>query len=741
MSTTAPDTHDETARMLALASALVVVASVLTAFYEVTATFGGTPWLVAYVALAFVGASLAARRAPTRVGVFAAAVVLGVGLLGYALLLPPQYYGRFTLAAFGSDLSAWLTGRSVKLMLEPDLWAVGVAPAPVFLTWYLAVRGRYDAAALASGGTLGFLVLTGDLNEPTTLVAMCALLSLLGFGAVATSEGSWRQLQEVGLVVGVILLLTRFVQVVPAKGVGGIPGTGGGSSRSLEDRLLSNRDSMTIGGSPSLSPKPRFRIEADERTYWHTRSFDHYSGNSWQRTERSLGAERPLSPPPSDGTTLQQSVTVQTQVAGMPAAWKPVLLDSDARELGSVTGTGNVEPNGILEPGTTYEVISKVPSWTEGELAVSGTEYRDGLVERYTQLPSSLPDRLVDRTDEITADAEGPYETALAIQQWLTENKRYSLGVEESDWDIADAFVFALDSGYCVYFATAMAVMLRTQGVPSRFVVGYAPGQRVDDNQWLVRGYHSHAWVEVYFADVGWVTFDPTPAAPRQRAQRRSLQGEKETTETPTPTPTPTRTPTPTPTATSGATTNGTGNETSTAGTPTAGDVQPLPGEAAANSTATPTPGPSGLAGAIQAGGDAGTATPTGSGRGRTPPGSRLWLLGALVTLAFGSVRLGYAQSAVKTVWMRYQPRSDDPDADVERALARLEYHLESRFRPREDGETRQQYLDDLDEHGIGGLDSRAWQVLDIYLESQYGDGVDRDAADRAVDVVDDIVR
>ncbi len=65
-----------------------------------------------------------------------------------------------------------------------------------------------------------------------------------------------------------------------------------------------------------------------------------------------------------------------------------------------------------------------------------------------------------------------------------------------------------MDEGYCVYFATTMVTMLRTQGIPARMTVGYTSGQRIDENQWVVRGLNSHAWVEVYFPDQGWVQFD-----------------------------------------------------------------------------------------------------------------------------------------------------------------------------------------------------------------------------------------
>ncbi|WP_148417044.1 transglutaminase-like domain-containing protein, partial [Haloferax sp. KTX1] len=83
---------------------------------------------------------------------------------------------------------------------------------------------------------------------------------------------------------------------------------------------------------------------------------------------------------------------------------------------------------------------------------------------------------------------------------------------------------FEMDEGYCVYFATTMVTMLRTQGIPARMTVGYTSGQRIDENQWVVRGLNSHAWVEVYFPDQGWVQFDPTPSGPREAVRQQRIE-------------------------------------------------------------------------------------------------------------------------------------------------------------------------------------------------------------------------
>jgi hypothetical protein len=89
---------------------------------------------------------------------------------------------------------------------------------------------------------------------------------------------------------------------------------------------------------------------------------------------------------------------------------------------------------------------------------------------------------------------------------------------------VASQFVFDMEEGYCEYFATSMVAMLRSQDIPARYVVGYSTGQQVGEDTYKVRGMNAHAWVEVYFEDVGWVKFDPTPGSARLQQERQSVE-------------------------------------------------------------------------------------------------------------------------------------------------------------------------------------------------------------------------
>jgi len=128
-------------------------------------------------------------------------------------------------------------------------------------------------------------------------------------------------------------------------------------------------------------------------------------------------------------------------------------------------------------------------------------------------MPSDTPDRVSDFTGEILAGTDTRYDRAMTVQRWLTSNKEYSLNTSlDPSQPIADQLLFEVDTAYCQQFATTMAAMLRSQGVPARYVVGFRKGRPVGDDTYLVTSDRGHAWVEVYFPDVGWVRFDPTPA-------------------------------------------------------------------------------------------------------------------------------------------------------------------------------------------------------------------------------------
>jgi len=124
--------------------------------------------------------------------------------------------------------------------------------------------------------------------------------------------------------------------------------------------------------------------------------------------------------------------------------------------------------------------------------------------------------RIATLTWEITAKASNPFDKAEAIRAYLTSHYKYTLQLPKSEpADPLANFLFERKEGHCEYFASSMAVMLRTIGIPSRVVNGFRTTEFNDlTSTYVVRASSAHSWVEVYFPNNGWVEFDPTPPAP-----------------------------------------------------------------------------------------------------------------------------------------------------------------------------------------------------------------------------------
>src|SRR4029453_7788764 len=173
-----------------------------------------------------------------------------------------------------------------------------------------------------------------------------------------------------------------------------------------------------------------------------------------------------------------------------------------------------------------YVVFSSVPRLTADALAQASGQPRN-IPAEFTQVPANLPDS-VRQTEKTVAGSGSPFAKALAIQRYLRSPEfTYSLqapvqnGYDGNGISVLADFL-AQKSGYCVHFSSAMAVMARVEGIPSRIAVGYAPGRLTGETvalvgqgsfpEYEVDARDAHAWPELYFEGLGWVPFEPTPS-------------------------------------------------------------------------------------------------------------------------------------------------------------------------------------------------------------------------------------
>lgn len=191
----------------------------------------------------------------------------------------------------------------------------------------------------------------------------------------------------------------------------------------------------------------------------------------------------------------------------------PVELGGRFREIG-IDENGSITNNDRSRLTESYEAVSQIPQPSPQTLRSLSGKYPQGYGLMYASLPPNLDPRVSDLAHQVTSKATNDYDRAVALQQYLRENFSYTLQLpDRTPSDPIAHFLFVRKRGHCEYFASAMAVMLRTLGIPSRLVNGFRNGEYNDlTGSYIVRARNAHTWVEAYMPAVGWTSFDPTPA-------------------------------------------------------------------------------------------------------------------------------------------------------------------------------------------------------------------------------------
>lgn len=296
---------------------------------------------------------------------------------------------------------------------------------------------------------------------------------------------------------------------------------------------------LSFAGPVALGDGVVATVQADQPGYLFGVSYDRYQGNGWASSakgsveppgansasggERSggLAFESVSAPSGSDPVTLTVTPAQPGTVllAAGPPLGVPAPADGGAelRVIGqSLKGAPPGELTALLAasplaPGTPYATQGLVATVGPTMLA-RATANGFGWLAAYTQLPGNLPQRVRDLAGQLTAGAANDYERAERVENYL-RTLPYDANIEAPPHgeDGVDYLLFGAGRGYCDYFASAMAVLLRSAGVPARVVVGYVMRERNPDGTFTVRERDAHAWTEVYFQGYGWQRFDPTP--------------------------------------------------------------------------------------------------------------------------------------------------------------------------------------------------------------------------------------
>jgi len=193
-------------------------------------------------------------------------------------------------------------------------------------------------------------------------------------------------------------------------------------------------------------------------------------------------------------------------------AEKPRVLLGNYRPV-SIDAGGAIYNLDLEHPISRYEAFSDLPEFDTDALRVAPSAPAERS-DAYLKLPETDL-RISQLAEQITAGLSSNYDKALAIEQYLRTHFGYTLELPRTrPQDPLAHFLFERKQGHCEYFASSMAVMLRTLGIPSRIVNGFRGGEFNDlTGQYVIRASNAHSWVEAFFPGFGWISFDPTPAA------------------------------------------------------------------------------------------------------------------------------------------------------------------------------------------------------------------------------------
>lgn len=294
-------------------------------------------------------------------------------------------------------------------------------------------------------------------------------------------------------------------------------------------------DDSELGGSFAQDDTAVFEAEVAEKQYWRIETKDVYTGSGWKRSEETSFEKE------DEGNisleTFTNEVETEARVADVtfsgqvalnkvvyPYGIRDVYHDGDADfwlDTSSESIHSRLEGKKVSLPS--YTLSYEQPSFDVDILKNGSESDPERVIERYTQLPDDLPERVGELAEEITEPYSKRYYKVKAVEQYFNRNgfvyQISNVPVPDDGEDYVDQFLYDTKAGYCDNYSTSMAVMLRTLDIPTRWVKGFTGGDKVDEKEgpngntrgvYEVTNANAHSWVEVYFPGIGWVPFEPT---------------------------------------------------------------------------------------------------------------------------------------------------------------------------------------------------------------------------------------
>jgi transglutaminase-like putative cysteine protease len=539
-----------TARGSALIAALLMYAAVLVvqvagyvatgiAFDDMTFAWVLSAVTLVGTATSFMRRSRPGKPAPWDTSVMVVATVAFVTVLytmqDYQILLPDsaagspaRYFGvlicwgtalrSFTLTSTGSMLFACvptiaLIGMSATQISDPSLRTVFMTFVPAAI--YLLIRGQSSTGGAADHERRvanGSVLLRSQLQLVALYAVPAFLLATLAYVPVSTITTD--------LGVSPSLTLPTVARRLNQSSLGGTP--------------MTPQEVRVADGPVELSDAIVMRVRAQEADLWRSATYDRYQGHSWSSTDRDrqllvasnqragvftyrIPNELISAPGPRTIRVAIFRIEGAGQFSEVYAAAEPrVLMIAHPRVRLNQSGTFHMSYTGGARA---YRVESAVPTKDPEYLqAVHGSPPGD-IRETYTRLDTMSTTTLQHlrlAAQHACDAADNDYDRVQALKTWIATQCRYNTNTSPAppDQDVVESFLFTNKEGYCDSFASALAVLCRTIGIPARVATGYISGDFDPERQeYLVRDKHRHMWTEVYFPSAGWIPFDATEGA------------------------------------------------------------------------------------------------------------------------------------------------------------------------------------------------------------------------------------
>jgi len=307
--------------------------------------------------------------------------------------------------------------------------------------------------------------------------------------------------------------------------------SGGGSGQ----RVGYGTDDSNLGGPFVGDDTVVYQTEVDQRHYWRVETKDIYTGKGWDVSvaDESIPFTQadtyPVRSFLTEGMEVKGATANISAIRNYPHIIYPLGLNTIAAKTSysfevdegneKVYSLDGDRTGSLKEYSVTYDIPRYSVTAMKATKSLEETELSQEFVSRYTQLPEMVPQRVRDLALEITSSKETWYDKAKAVERYFGMNgfayDQKNVAIPGETDDYVDQFLFESKRGYCDNYSTSMVVLLRSVGVPSRWVKGYTEGEYTGPAEsgkktYEITNNNAHSWVEVYFPEVGWVPFEPT---------------------------------------------------------------------------------------------------------------------------------------------------------------------------------------------------------------------------------------